>query len=106
MLNQATDSHFFMSPDRMDLGGFSRLNSTTIHWQSHSHLGSAEGSTPAEILKLVSDRLSFLQSTAQASDTQAKALFAISQALDFLRNESIELDPSIHSEITDETSKP
>jgi hypothetical protein len=72
------------SEEGNDLGAISYLGRDVINWRSESHVGSQFGATPLDVLKAASRRMQHLQSTAQASNSTAKALFAVEQAIQSL----------------------
>lgn len=72
------------SEEGNDLGAISYLGRDVINWRSESHIGSQIGTSPIDVLKATSRRMQHLQGTAQASNTNAKALFAIEEAIQYL----------------------
>lgn len=80
-----TQTHEFRSgPDGVDMGGVSHVSpNTNIHWRSVA-IPDSEGATVASVLQAASDRLQFLQKSPHASNSQAKALWHLEQALNVL----------------------
>jgi hypothetical protein len=63
------------------LGGTATGPGIAIDWYGAA---SANGAIPVDVLKVTAQRLSHLQSTPQANNGQAKALFAVLEAIDYL----------------------
>lgn len=88
---ESTSTRYLFRSDpatQNDLGGVSHVSpNTSINWRSE-YLPDSEGASVSSVLEAVKDRMSFLQSTPQASDTNARALFALQKALDTLDGRS------------------
>jgi hypothetical protein len=77
----SVQSTFYQSPTGIDAGGVSYVSpATTIHWRPETAIDS-EGATVEQILAAVADRLEFVQSTPQAADRNARALWDVLKAL-------------------------
>lgn len=77
-------NEFRSGPDGVDMGGVSHVSpNTNIHWRSVA-IPDSEGATVSSVLQATSDRLQFLQKTPHASNSQAKALWHLEQALNVL----------------------
>lgn len=75
---------FRSGPDGLDLGGVSHVSpNTNIYWKSVA-IPDSEGATVASVLQAASDRMQFLQKSPHASNSQAKALWHLEQALNVL----------------------
>lgn len=75
----------FESADKRVLGGLASGPGIEIAWKGEQQPNAA---TPLDVLKVTAQRMSYLQGTPQASDDQAKALFALLEAIDYIEGTS------------------
>lgn len=90
--SSAVVTRFNMTSDENDLGGHTSGRGIVIHWNSKSRFGcNDDGVSVEQVLSICAGRLTFLQNTLQASDNQAQAIFKLSEAIDILNGDSVEL---------------
>jgi hypothetical protein len=70
-----------------NLGGLSQGPGITIVWATETETD-IHKATPASVLELVANRISFLQKTTQASTEDAQVLFLLLKAIDLYRKDN------------------